>query len=188
MTSFLPSGLLAGAVLLLAGCAGSGGHAQTPDRSGTRALPVAGDLASIRYDVGPCHGDCPVYSIEVLPDGTTTFIGRQHTQVYGRQARQNGEQAFTQLRRTLAPWQPVMNQQRESTGCGPRITDMSHYTVTWTGRDGRQARLLHDGGCRSASALSLTRLFDEEIPDALGVASWVGTPSMAPLSGRPRHH
>ncbi|WP_438765611.1 DUF6438 domain-containing protein [Kushneria sp. TE3] len=176
MTSFLPFGLLAGAVLLLAGCAG-GDHTQTSQRSAAQATPSAGELTSIRYDVGPCHGFCPVYSVEVRADGTTSFIGRQHTQVYGRQARQNGEQALTQLQRTLAPWQPVMNQQRESTGCGARITDMSQYTVTWTGRDGRQARLLHDGGCRSASALALTRLLDEAIPDRLGISSWIGTPS-----------
>ncbi|GHC22120.1 hypothetical protein GCM10010082_12540 [Kushneria pakistanensis] len=176
MKSCFSSGFLAGTALLLAGCAG-GDHTQPSQRSDTGRTPTAGDLASIRYDVGPCHGFCPVYSVEVLADGTTRFVGREHTQVYGRQARQNGEQAFTQLQRTLAPWQPVMNQQRESTNCGPRVTDMSQYTVTWTGRDGRQARLLHDGGCRSASALSLTRLLDEEIPDRLGISNWIGTPS-----------
>lgn len=177
MKAFLLSGVLVGAVLL-AGCAG-GGDQRPASARGDTATPAVGDLASIRYEVGPCHGFCPVYSVEVRADGTTTFIGQQHTQVYGKQARQNGAQAFTRLQRTLAPWQPVMDQQRDSTDCGPRITDMSHYTVTWTGLDGRQAQLLHDGGCRSASALSLTRLLGEEIPDRLGISNWIGTPSMS---------
>lgn len=175
MNAFCLSALLAGAVLL-AGCAGGDGQVRPADQRDS-AAPRVSDLASIRYEVGPCHGLCPVYSVEVRADGTTTFIGRQNTQVYGRQARQNGAQALTQLQRTLAPWQPVMDQQRESSGCGPRITDMSHYTVTWTGHDGRRAQLLHDGGCRSASALSLTRLLSEDIPDQLGISNWIGTPS-----------
>ncbi|WP_445620416.1 DUF6438 domain-containing protein [Kushneria sp. Sum13] len=175
MKAFLVSGVLAGTVLL-AGCAGSGDQTSASGRD-DRAAPVAGDLASIHYEVGPCHGFCPVYSVDVRADGTTTFIGQQHTQVYGKQARQNGEQAFTRLQRTLAPWQPVMAQQRDTPDCGPRITDMSHYTLTWTGRDGRQATLLHDGGCRSASALSLTHLLREEIPQTLGLSSWIGTPA-----------
>ncbi|ART63331.1 DUF6438 domain-containing protein [Kushneria marisflavi] len=175
MNTFLRFALLAGAVVL-AGCAGDENqmHSKGPHDS---TAPAAEQLASIRYDVGPCHGFCPVYSVEVRADGTTTFIGQQHTQVYGKQARQNGAQALTRLQRTLAPWQPVMNQQRESSGCEPRVTDMSQYTVTWTGRDGRQATLLHDGGCRSASALSLTHLLREEIPQTLGISNWIGTPS-----------
>ncbi|MFC0337383.1 hypothetical protein SAMN05421848_1832 [Kushneria avicenniae] len=186
MNTLCLSALVASAVLL-AGCAGGSGQVRPTDLRDS-AQSRAGDLESIRYEVGPCHGFCPVYSVEVRADGTTTFIGRQHTQVYGKQARQNGAQAFTQLQRTLAPWQPVMDQQRDSSGCGVRITDMSHYTVTWTGRNGRQAQLLHDGGCRSASALSLTHLLSEDIPEQLGILNWIGTPAMTSTPDPARAH
>lgn len=170
MRTFLP-GLLLGAALL-GGCAGA-----SHDTTFSDEAPSAADLQSIRYEAGPCHGFCPVYSVEVLPDGTTIFNGLQHTSIYGKQARQNGPQAFTRLRHELAAWQPMLDQHRASSDCGPRATDMSQYTVTWTASNGRQAVLIHDGGCRSASARSLRQLLDEQIPRELGIADWIDTPS-----------
>lgn len=41
------------------------------------------DLAEIRYEVGPCYGTCPVYSVEVEADGTTRFTGERHTAIEG---------------------------------------------------------------------------------------------------------
>ncbi|ARS52367.1 DUF6438 domain-containing protein [Kushneria konosiri] len=175
MNTFLRATCLAGAVML-AGCA-SGGDPEPASNRGDIAAAAAGDLTSIRYEVGPCHGFCPVYSVEVRADGTTTFIGQQHTQARGRQVRQNDAQAFSRLQQALAPWQPMMDQSRESDDCGPRVTDMSHYTVTWIWHNGHRATLLHDGGCRSARARSLTHLLGDRMPQTLGISNWIETPS-----------
>ena len=49
--------------LMTAGCAQ---HSATTSEN---------SLAEIRYEVGPCYGTCPVYSVAVEEDGTTHYTG-----------------------------------------------------------------------------------------------------------------
>ena len=40
---------------------------------------------TIRYSSSPCFGTCPIYSVEITPEGTVHFNGKQYTKVVGTQ-------------------------------------------------------------------------------------------------------
>lgn len=147
--------------MLAAGCA------QQPQAAGD-----ASSLADILVEVGPCHGTCPVYSVEISEDGTTRFTGERFTAVDGERVRVNDPERFTRIERRLAPWQPTMGTTIDTPDCGPRATDLSHYTVTWTSRDGETATLEHDSGCHSAEARRLTEQL-RALPQTLDIEPWI---------------
>lgn len=158
---------LALAASLTAGCAQQSARPTSePTASGSR-------VTEIRYRVGPCHGTCPVYQIELDDAGTTRFVGEQFTAIEGERVRANDPERFTRVLDRLAAWQPAMGMTVETPTCGPRATDMSHYIVTWTNGDGEVAVLEHDSGCRSADARLLTERL-RSLPQALGIEGWVG--------------
>ncbi|WP_110643649.1 DUF6438 domain-containing protein [Salinicola sp. CPA57] len=154
-------------ILLVAGCT------QQPTRSSVESTGSASPVTDIRYQVGPCHGTCPVYSVDIGADGTTRFSGEQFTAVDGERVRANDPERFALVRRQLSSWQPAMGTTIDTPDCGPRATDLSHYTVTWTNREGQQAVLNHDSGCRAEDARQLTDSL-RSLPQALGIDSWVG--------------
>ncbi|OLO05878.1 DUF6438 domain-containing protein [Salinicola socius] len=154
-------------ILLVAGCT------QQPTRSSVESAGSASPVTDIRYQVGPCHGTCPVYSVDIGADGTTRFSGEQFTAVDGERVRANDPERFALVRRQLSSWQPAMGTTIDTPDCGPRATDLSHYTVTWTSREGQQAVLNHDSGCRAEDARQLTDSL-RSLPQALGIDSWVG--------------
>ncbi|CAO1668471.1 MULTISPECIES: DUF6438 domain-containing protein [Salinicola] len=158
-------------ILLLAGCTQS---RTLPDGETAGSQPAGSGQAvtDIRYQVGPCHGTCPVYSVEISEDGTTRFTGERFTAVDGERVRVNDPERFTRIERRLAPWQPTMGTTIDTPDCGPRATDLSHYTVTWTSRDGETATLEHDSGCHSAEARRLTEQL-RALPQTLDIEPWI---------------
>lgn len=130
------------------------------------------DLAEIRYEVGPCYGTCPVYSVAVEPDGTTRFIGERHTAVKGERARANSASTFNTLQEQLAPWQPAMGKAALTPDCGPRASDLPYYTMTWVDQSGDQAVLKHDTGCHSENARELTEAL-RGLSKELNIEHWV---------------
>ena len=158
-------------ILLVAGCTQS---RTLPDGETAGSQPAGSGQAvtDIRYQLGPCHGMCPVYSVDISEDGTTRFTGERFTAVAGERVRINDPERFTLVERRLAPWQPAMGTTTATPDCGPRATDLPHYPVTWTNRDGERATLEHDSGCHSADARELTQQL-RALPQALGIEPWV---------------
>lgn len=146
--------------LLMAGCAQQQAETNTSD------------LSEIRYEVGPCYGTCPVYSVEVAADGTTRFVGERHTALEGERTQQGNATTFSSLQERLATWQPAMGTTQQTLDCEPRATDLPQYTVTWIDLQGEQAVLEHDTGCRSESARELTETL-QSLSSQLGIQAWV---------------
>ncbi|KAA0018231.1 hypothetical protein F0A16_10955 [Salinicola corii] len=130
-------------------------------------------VTDIQYRAGPCHGTCPVYSVDIGADGSTRFTGEQFTTVEGERVRTNDPERFALVRERLSSWQPAMGTTLDTPDCGPKVTDLSHYVVTWTTDDGEEATLKHDSGCRSESARQLTEVL-RSVPQALGIEAWIG--------------
>jgi len=163
--------MLALTVALVAGCTQQRAlPANAPaDREAARSEAAVTD---IHYQVGPCHGMCPVYRVDIHEDGSTRFTGEQFTAVDGERVRANEPQRFALVMERLSSWQPAMGTTVDTPDCGPRATDLSHYTVTWTNRDGRKATLKHDSGCHSEDARRLTEQL-RSLPQALGIEAWI---------------
>jgi hypothetical protein len=86
------------------------------------------DLAEIRYEVGPCYGTCPVYSVAVEADGTTHYTGERHTAVAGERTQAGDAATFRSLQQRLATMQPEMGTTQQSLDCEPRATETCHIT------------------------------------------------------------
>lgn len=154
--------MLAPAALLgLGGCSAQTAHAPV-------TTPLA--MATIAISVGPCFGFCPVYSVTVASDGTTTFEGERHTALLGRKQRDGGEVAYQRMFEALAPYRPA-NGAEAQTSCDQRISDQAHYTITWTSPDGIVTKLDHDKGCRSAANEALNAAL-QALPKQLGIEPW----------------
>lgn len=136
------------------------------------ATTSADDLAEIRYEVGPCYGTCPVYSVAVEADGTTRYTGERHTAVEGERMQAGNATAFRSLQERLAPMQPPMGTTQQTLDCEPRATDLPHYTVTWVNQDGAQAVLEHDAGCHSENGRKRTEIL-KSLNAELGIENWV---------------
>lgn len=157
---------MAWVALLIAGCT------QQRTLSGSEPTANASPVTEIRYQVGPCHGMCPVYSVGLSEDGTTRFHGEQFTALEGERVRVSDPGRFALVKRQLSSWQPAMGTTIDTPDCGPRATDLSHYTVTWTNSEGEQAVLNHDSGCHSEDARRLTEVL-RSVPKTVGIEAWV---------------
>lgn len=146
--------------LMTAGCA------QHPDTTSENSL------AEIRYEVGPCYGTCPVYSVAVEADGTTRFTGERHTAVEGERVQAGDAATFRSLQERLAAMQPDMETTQQTLDCEPRATDLPNYTVTWINLDGAQAVLEHDTGCHSENGRERTEIL-KSLNAELGIENWV---------------
>ncbi|MDH4571818.1 DUF6438 domain-containing protein [Salinicola acroporae] len=139
------------------------------------AASLESAITAIRYQVGPCHGTCPVYRVDLQQDGATRFIGERFTAVEGERMKTSDPERFALVKQRLSAWQPAMGtalETAETPRCGPRATDLSHYTVTWIRRDGETAVLEHDSGCRSDDARQLTAVL-QSLPETLQIEDWV---------------
>lgn len=135
--------------LALAGCvAPRGGHGPGPEAGPGKPVPIEGD--SIRYETGPCHGRCPVYTVTVRPDGSGVFEGRQFTAVTGERAFRLTPAQYAAFAAKLAPWRPESGQVRYAPGeknCPRVATDMPSVDVTWTRAIGDSQQLHVYYGC-----------------------------------------
>jgi hypothetical protein len=138
MHRFLVVGLGA---LALAGCAKDGAGPGKP-------APIEGD--SIRYETGPCHGRCPVYTVTVRPDGTGVFEGKRFTAVTGEQAFKLTRAEYEAFAAKLAPYRPEGGEVRYAPGektCPSVATDMPSVDVLWTRAIGDSQHLYVYYGC-----------------------------------------
>lgn len=80
--------------------------------------PASAQIASIRLRTTPCFGACPEFDLELLPNDTGRFEGKQHTPIIGKQTIQLNAGTFQDL-------QDLLNYMDVST------LDSS-YAVSWT--------------------------------------------------------
>ncbi len=147
-------------VTLLAGCA-TGRQAKNQPKAERLSLVV-----------GPCYGTCPVYSIELQPDGAGRFVGTEHVAVAGTRSFRADVAAQGDLMASLAVFRPATGSVVH-TRCEQQVSDQSSYTITWTGGDGRATVLTHDRGCLSPANTRLNEVL-AGLPAALGVQTMIG--------------
>jgi hypothetical protein len=161
LAALMSSGIALPAALL-AGC--------TTERQAMSAPSPAAERLTIA--VGPCYGTCPVYSVELGPDGEGLFRGEQHVAVSGTRTFTTDPAVQRALTASLAPYRPIAGTTTQ-TRCEQQVSDQSSYTLTWTTADGRKTVLTHDRGCRSAANARLNVILDE-LPDRLRLAALIG--------------
>jgi hypothetical protein len=61
---------------------------------------------TIRYSSSPCFGACPIYSVEVSPNGTVNFEGKQYTKVTGTRDLQVDPAVYKKLQSELKTYRP----------------------------------------------------------------------------------
>ncbi|MBJ6120395.1 DUF6438 domain-containing protein [Sphingomonas mollis] len=122
--------------------------------------------------VGPCYGTCPVYSIELAPDGTGRFQGKEHVAVSGTRSFRADVAAQGDLMASLAPYRPATGTITQ-TRCEQQVSDQPSYTLTWTMADGRSTMLTHDRGCLSAANVRLNEVL-AGVPETLGLREMIG--------------
>jgi hypothetical protein len=134
--------------------------------------PAGGTLASIGYRVGPCHGTCPVYDVMIRSDGVTTFHGEKYTAEQGERIRGNPIDVFDDVRERLSPWRPSPESASHALDCGPRATDLQHYTIIWIDRNGSRTTREHYAGCFSEEAKALTATL-KDLPALMSIEQWI---------------
>lgn len=112
------------------------------DRGGTA-------VDRIVYELGPCRGFCPSFTVSIDADGEGQFVGNAHTRVGGKASFDGSPALFRDVERALAPARPTTAERTIShDGCEPYATDQPQVTVRWE-RNGRPtSRLTYDLGCR----------------------------------------
>jgi hypothetical protein len=75
------------ALLILVFCAIIG-HSTGGEDTEEAIPPTTYKLEEVSFmlERGFCHGECPVYSVEVLGDGTVFYIGERHVHVEGQKS------------------------------------------------------------------------------------------------------
>ncbi|WP_380784765.1 DUF6438 domain-containing protein [Sphingomonas sp. R86521] len=139
----------------------------------TVSTPLASSPApseTITISVGPCFGFCPVYTASFASDGTARFFGQRHTAVLGERAKDAGAEAYRELARDLAVFQPATGAEA-AIECTAAISDTSEYTVTWTGANGRKTVATVPSGCPGGPGNTLVRIL-RDVPKRLGIEDW----------------
>ncbi|QAY77958.1 DUF6438 domain-containing protein [Sphingosinicella sp. BN140058] len=127
-------------------CCGLAACATNSSPARPKAAPA--DVDRIVYEVGPCHGTCPVYSVSIVADGITYFEGRQHTATNGRAPAEGTPMLFSAVRDSLAAVRPSESETISHPQCQTYATDQQVVTVTWMGSNRAPVSLAFDLGCR----------------------------------------
>lgn len=91
------------------------------------------DFDAVQLKRTACHGTCPVYAVEVLPDGSVHYKGEEHVQVAGeRHAKMNATRlSLLSLAIEHADFQDMRASYGKGTeGCASYRTDMSTLEIT----------------------------------------------------------
>ena len=110
---------------------------------------------TIRYSSSPCFGTCPIYSVEITPEGTVHFNGKQYTKVVGTQDLTVDPLVYKKLQQELKTYRP----------------ETSAY-LAWIRADGSMTRLSHYTGCISPANIELNKLIDK-LPKLIGIEDLV---------------
>ncbi|MFC3579378.1 DUF6438 domain-containing protein [Sphingomonas hylomeconis] len=159
----LPGMTTAAAALLLAGCA-------TTPSSPAGSVAAGGQLT---YRTLPCHGFCPVYTVQIDRNGQGVFTGAEHSAVTGERRFTATPAQTAEFFRRLQPYRPagelVLDGQEK---CASYATDLPGADVTWTDAGGR-AHLTYNYGCDREKHRAMADAL-RSAPDALPIADLIG--------------
>ncbi|MHA6719629.1 DUF6438 domain-containing protein [Sphingomonas sp. RS6] len=148
-----------------------------PARPRPAPQPAPPPLAeTIRYEIGPCFGACPVFAITVKPEGTGVFEGRRFTAVSGTRAFRATPAQLAAFAARLAPYRPKRGELRYEPGtkyCARPATDMPSVDIRWSGRGKADAHLYFYFGCDPAEHKAMADALGNAV-DALPVAALIG--------------
>ncbi|MDZ7630133.1 MAG: DUF6438 domain-containing protein [Gemmatimonadaceae bacterium] len=141
--------------------------------AGDSGATTADTVSVVTLERGGCRGSCPIYSVQLRPDGRVLFTGTRFVRVIGNDSarvtadavaavqRIFAERGFTQMPSEIGYGTPT---------CGSYATDLP--TVALTLRvDDRVHRVRFDEGCRGHPAVldTLARMIDS----TGGTARWM---------------
>lgn len=158
MITILGRSLIAATIATLAACATA------------PSAPPSGGVETVSWSVGPCFGFCPVYTVEIEPNGSVAFDGDRNTAALGRHVRPVTPAARQTAVIALAPFRPTTGTAAQTT-CDQRISDQSTTKLVWRAPDGTVTSLTHDKGCRSARNAELESAL-RALPATLGIEEW----------------
>lgn len=166
----------AAAVLLLATAllAGACSPAQNGrvDSTNVPADVVTGD-AHVTMQRMPCFGTCPVYTVEIGPDGTVTFTGERFVQTTGTATAMIGADAAAALVKDMVEAGFFELEDRytyDAKVCGQYHTDAPRVKLTL--RTGARVKSVeHDYGCSDVPAE--LRAMQEKVDSVAGVKRWI---------------
>jgi|SRR5688500_14727869 len=114
--------------------------------------PVEGELA-VRMERKGCYGRCPMYILDIRPDGSVKFEGKGYTKTIGTEESKIGRGQLQELISVIRKSDFfVFNDSYETgaDGCPSTATDMP--TVILSVRlDGREKTISHYNGCLEIS-------------------------------------
>lgn len=121
----------------------------------------------------PCHGICPVYTVQIQGNGTVLFNGIRHVRAMGSHKGSVTPDALKRLQQQLGLANFSMlpdAYDHTSPACQPYATDLP--TVTITVRDsGTSHSVRHDHGCRGAPAILNT--LEQVIDGTSNTMQWI---------------
>jgi hypothetical protein len=163
MTMRLMGMTTAMAAIMLAGCA------TAPGAPGARLETGA----QLTYRTLPCHGFCPVYTVQVGLDGQGVFTGTEHTAVTGERRFTATPAQVADFFNRLQPYRPagdLVLDGREA--CATYATDLPGADVTWAGTGGG-AHLSYNYGCDREKHRAMADAL-RAAPAALPIADLIG--------------
>ena len=117
-----------------------------------------------------CYGHCPIYQLNVFPDGAVTYVGEKFILQTGKRNTMIDRKSMDNLK-TAIDSSGIFNLKENCCSCFD-VTDGP--TVKITIREGsRQKSIEHYHGCRSAPK-ELSEL-EDKIDELSGAIKWIGT-------------
>lgn len=141
------------AAIALAACA-------TPTAAPPDA-PAAQGAAMIRLLETPCYFRCPSYEIELRPDGSYRYLGRDNVLVQGERTGTLGPEAWTKAQAAFARAnfdampEHAMPDDHGLTGGVPCINDLPGAEFTRRSADGAEKKVAFNTGCNVPAAREL---------------------------------
>lgn len=127
---------------------------------------------TIRYSTSPCFGACPIYSVEITPEGAVHFDGKQYTKVTGTQDLKVDPSVYKKLQQELQTYRPATGASVKTTGCAETATDQQSAYFAWKQADGTVTKLSHYTGCISPANAELNKVI-EKLPKLIGIEDLV---------------
>lgn len=127
---------------------------------------------TIRYSSSPCFGACPIYSVEITPEGVVHFDGKQYTKVTGTQDLKVDPATYRKLQQQLHTYRPETGANAKTTGCKQTVTDQSSAYFSWIRPDGTVTQLSHYKGCISPANAELNKIIDQ-LPKVIGIENLI---------------
>lgn len=128
---------------------------------------------TITYETGPCFGRCPVYRVQLSPDGQGVFTGIRFTQITGERRFTATPAQVATFAGALAPYRPT-GEKRYSHGtpdCEHAPTDLPSVDIRWSGK--RDDHLYFYYGCGRETLRPMADALGNA-PDALPLTDLIG--------------